>query len=153
MLLLLVCAIVYPMVAPSTATSASSPSTQASGDPSGVSDASPVPSTATPGAGDTSESPSAVEKSIQMYGERVTSAKPFETVRIRGSYRGGPETFLRVERREGARWVAFPIQPKTDHAGRFIAYVEMGQPGPCWLRVRDPVTGVASEEFVVVIEG
>ena len=88
-----------------------------------------------------------------MYGDRVTSANPFETVRIRGSYRGGPETFLLVERREGARWVAFPIQTKTDHVGRFITYVEMAQPGPCWLRVRDPETGVSSELFVVVIKG
>jgi hypothetical protein len=88
-----------------------------------------------------------------MYGGPVTSVKPFETVRIRGSYRGGPETFLQVERREGARWVGFPIQTKTDQAGRFIAYVEMGQPGPCWLRVRDPVSGVASEEFVIDILG
>ena len=64
-----------------------------------------------------------------MYVGNVTYAKPFETVRIRGTYHGGPETFLQVEWRRAATWVAFPIPTKTDQAGRFIAYVEMGRPG------------------------
>jgi hypothetical protein len=100
-----------------------------------------------------SGSPSPVVPTIQMYVGNVTYAKPFETVRIRGTYHGGPETFLQVEWLEGTTWVAFPIRTKTDQAGRFIAYVEMGRPGPCWLRMRDPETGVASKEFVVRIKG
>lgn len=150
-LLLLVSAVVYPMVARSTARSAASPSTPATSAASEVASASPL--TPTPRVSGTSESPTTAEKSIRVYGGSVTSARPFETVQIRGTYRGGAETFVRIEWREGTTWIAFPLQWKTDHAGRFIAYIDMGRPGPCWLRVQDPETGVTSEEFVVVIEG
>ena len=81
------------------------------------------------------------------------SARPFETVRIQGTYRGGADTFLRVQRWEGGEWLAFPIPTKTDHSGQFTAHVEFGQPGRYQLRVLDPGSGLASKTFVVVIEG
>jgi len=81
------------------------------------------------------------------------SARPFETVRIQGTYRGGADTFLRVQRWEGGEWLAFPIPTKTDQSGQFTAHVEFGQPGRYQLRVLDPGSGLASKTFVVVIEG
>ena len=84
--------------------------------------------------------------------EPAYSAKPFETVPIQGTYGGAADTFLRIERWEGGKWVAFPILTKTDRSGEFTAYVELG-PGRYRLRVVDPDSGVASEPFVLVIKG
>ena len=79
-------------------------------------------------------------------------ARPFEAVRIQGTYSGGADTFLRVERWEGGKWLAFPVPTKTDQSGRFTAYAEFGQPGRYRLRVLDPDSGVTSKPFVLVIE-
>jgi hypothetical protein len=81
------------------------------------------------------------------------SAKPFQTVRIQGTYRGGGDTFLRVQRWEGGKWLDFPLPTKTNKSGRFTAYVELGQPGRYALRVRDPDSGVTSKILVLVIKG
>jgi hypothetical protein len=81
------------------------------------------------------------------------SAGPFQTVRIQGTYRGGPEIFLRVERWEGGKWVAFPLPTKTDKSGRFSTHVEFGQPGRYPLRVVDPSSGVKSKTFVLLVKG
>jgi len=81
------------------------------------------------------------------------SARAFETVRIRGKYPGGAETFLRVQRWEGDKWIAFPVPTKTDQSGKFTTYVEFEQPGRYKLRVLHPGTGVRSKTFVVVIKG
>jgi hypothetical protein len=80
------------------------------------------------------------------------SAKPFETVRIQGRYRGGGDTFLRVQRKEEGKWVDFPLPTKTDESGNFTAYVEFGQPGRYRLRLVDPNSGVASRTFVLLIK-
>ena len=80
------------------------------------------------------------------------SAKPSETVPIRGTYGGAADTFLRIERWESGKWVAFPILTKTDRSGEFTAYVELG-PGRYRLRVMDPDSGVASKPFVLIIKG
>jgi hypothetical protein len=82
----------------------------------------------------------------------VKPAKVFDTVRIKGMYRGGPETFLRVQRWEG-EWVAFPVPTKTNQSGQFTAYVEFGRSGRYMLRVFHPGSGVTSEPFAVVISG
>ena len=81
------------------------------------------------------------------------SARPFETVRIQGTYRGGADTFLRVQRWEGGEWLAFPVPTKTDQSGRFTAYVEFGQPGRYRLRVLDPDSGATSKTSVLMIAG
>jgi hypothetical protein len=81
------------------------------------------------------------------------SARPFQTVRIEGTYRGGPDIFLQVQRLEGRDWLSFPLPTKTDKLGRFTAHVEFGQPGRYSLRVLDPNSGVTSKAFVLVIEG
>jgi hypothetical protein len=81
------------------------------------------------------------------------SARPFQTVRIEGTYRGGPDTFLRVQRWEGGKWLAFPLPAKTDRWGQFTTFVEFGQPGRYRLRVLDPDSGVTSKTFVLVIAG
>jgi hypothetical protein len=92
------------------------------------------------------------ESTIQLE-DLADSARPFQTVRIQGTYRGGAGTFLRVQRWEGDKWLAFPLPTKTDQSGRFTAYVELGQPGRYRLRVLDPESGVTSKTFVLAITG
>jgi hypothetical protein len=81
------------------------------------------------------------------------SARPFQTVRIEGTYRGGPDTFLQVQRLEGGDWLSFPLPAKTDQSGQFTTYVELERSGRYWLRVVDPGSAVTSKPFVLVIEG
>jgi hypothetical protein len=80
------------------------------------------------------------------------AAKPFETVQIQGTYRGGADTSLRVQRWEGGRWLDFPLPTVTDQAGQFTAYVELGQPGRYRLRLLDPDSGVTSTPSELVIK-
>lgn len=94
---------------------------------------------------------SAEEPTIQLE-DLPVSARPFQTVRIHGTYHGGAGTLLRVQRWEGGKWLAFPLPTKTDQSGQFTTHVELGQPGPYRLRVLDPNSGVTSEVFVLVIE-
>ena len=54
------------------------------------------------------------------------SAGPFQPVRIEGTYRGGAETFLRVQRWEGGEWLDFPVPTKTDQSGQFSRVWEAG---------------------------
>jgi hypothetical protein len=172
-LFLLGCAVAFYRVAPSFPTSGSSPSTTdhssasptptrvgtqsatpgglpSSARPSQASDPGPTTSTTTPGAGDNTGSGSAQQKTIQL-NDSAYSAKPFQTVRIQGTYRGGPDTFLRVQRWEGGKWLAFPLPTKTDQSGQFTAFVELGQPGIHRLRMLDPDSGLTSKPFVLVI--
>ena len=81
------------------------------------------------------------------------SGRASQTVRIKGRFRGGPDTFLRVQRWEGGKWLDFPLITKTDKSGRFTAFVELGAPGRYQLRVLDPNSLVTSETFVLVIKG
>ena len=92
------------------------------------------------------------EPTIQLE-DLADPARPFQTVRIKGTYRGGPDTFLQVQRWEGGQWLAFPLPAKTDKSGQFTAFVEFGQPGRYRLRVVDPDSGVTSKTFVLVITG
>jgi hypothetical protein len=73
-------------------------------------------------------------------GVLADSTRPFQPVRIEGRYRGGAETFLRMQRREGGEWLDFPVPTKTDQSGQFTAFVEFGQPDRYRLRVLDPVS-------------
>jgi hypothetical protein len=91
------------------------------------------------------------EQSTIQLEDLAESARPFETVRVQGTYRGGADTFLRVQHWEGGKWLAFPVPTKTDQSGKFTAYVELGQPGRYRLRVVQPGSGVASKPFVLVI--
>jgi hypothetical protein len=92
------------------------------------------------------------ESPIQLEG-LVDSAAPLEAVRIQGRYRGGADTFLRVQRWEDGKWLDFPLPTKTNQSGRFTTYVELGPPGRYQLRVLDPNSGVTSRTFVLVISG
>jgi hypothetical protein len=92
------------------------------------------------------------EKTIQLE-DVADSAGPFQAVRIHGIYHGGPNRFLRVQRWERGKWLAFPLPAKTDQSGQFTTYVELGQPGRYQLRVLDPDSGVTSKPFVLVIKG
>ena len=92
------------------------------------------------------------EETIQLT-DLVASAKPFESVRIQGTYSGRAETFIRVQRWEGGMWLDFPLLTKTDRVGQFTTYVELGQPGRYRLRVVDPDSAATSEPFVLVIKG
>ena len=145
-LFLLSSAVVFYQLAPDSPTSGSSPGTTAS------SPASPAPtSVGTQRANPGGSAGSGEEKSIQLE-DSADSAQPFQAVRIQGTYRGGADTFLWVQRWEGGTWVAFPIPTKTDQSGQFTAYVELGKPGHHRLRVVDPDSGVESQTFVLVIE-
>jgi hypothetical protein len=94
----------------------------------------------------------APEGTIQL-ADLAASARPFEAVRIQGTYSGRAETFLRVQRWERGMWLDFPLPTKTDQLGQFTTYVELGQPGRYWLRVVDPGSAVTSKPFVLVIKG
>jgi hypothetical protein len=107
-------------------------------------------STTRPGAGGNTGSGSA--EAIQLE-DLAHSARPFQPVRIQGTYHGGADTFLRVQRWEEGKWLAFPVPTKTDQSGRFTTYVEFGQPGRYRLRVLDPNSGVTSKTFVLMIKG
>jgi hypothetical protein len=95
---------------------------------------------------------SAEEKTIQVE-DSADSAKPFQPVRIQVPTARGANTFLRVQRWEGGKWLAFPVPTKTNQSGEFTAYVELGKPGRYQLRVLDPGSGVTSKPFVLVIKG
>jgi hypothetical protein len=80
------------------------------------------------------------------------SVQPFQTLRIRGSYPGVPPvTALRVQHREGSRWLMFPLPVTTGAAGRFTAYVDIGGPGKYLLRIVDPKGNVASPAVTVYV--
>ncbi|HEY6687541.1 MAG TPA: hypothetical protein VI094_15170 [Propionibacteriaceae bacterium] len=95
---------------------------------------------------------SAERETIQLH-NAPESAKPFQTVRIQGTYRGGADTFVRVQRWEAGKWLDFPVPTKTDQSGKFTAYVELDQPGRYQLRILDPESGMTSTSFVLVIKG
>jgi hypothetical protein len=92
------------------------------------------------------------EAAIQLE-DLADTAKPFQTVRIHGTYHRGANTFLRVQRWEAGKWLAFPLPTKTDQSGRFTTHVEFDQRGRYQLRVLDPNSGVTSKPFVLVIKG
>jgi hypothetical protein len=123
-----------------------------SADPSPTSDPTPSTSSTTAGAGDSTGTTSSRQGAIQVQ-VPVGSAKPFQAVPIRGTYRGGANAFLRVQRWQGGIWLDFPLPTKTDDSGRFTAHVEFGQQGRYTLRLLDPNSGVASQPFELVVEG
>ena len=152
--LLLVGAVLYYCRAlPGSLAAAAGPSAHSRAAPTPVATPDPPPSAATPAVATPGGSPSPEIAAIEIYGDTATSAKPFETVRIRGTYHRGADTFLQVEVREGSRWTAYPVSPKTDRLGRFITYVELSERGPNWVRVVDPRAHVESKPFVLVIRG
>jgi len=108
-------------------------------------------SSASPSPTSAPRSGSAEAETIRLE-DSADSAMPFQPVRIRGTYRGGAHTFLRVQRLEEGKWLDFPIPAKTDQSGKFTTYVELGQPGRYQLRVLDPDSGVTSKPFVLVIK-
>lgn len=112
---------------------------------------SPPTAASTPRGADQPQSSPAAEKTILLE-DPAGAAKPFETVPIRGVYRGGADTLLRVQRWESGRWMAFPLPTMTDQAGQFTAYVELGRLGRHQLRLLDPDTGVTSKTMVLVIK-
>jgi hypothetical protein len=96
--------------------------------------------------------PTGAASAIQVQ-EVSEPASASQTVRIKGRFRGGPNTFLRVQYLEGGKWLDYPLITKTSKSGRFTAYVEPGGPGRYQLRVLDPNSLVTSETFVLVIKG
>jgi len=123
-----------------------------SSSPVGAPDADATPSTTTPRA---RVKPNSTKgPMIQVHGDLRIRATPFQTVPIRGTYHGGPNTFVQAERREGAgKWAVFPLPARTDRLGRFILHVEIGEVGHHWVQVVDPKKKVKSQPIVVVIEG
>ena len=146
------CAVVFYREVPGIHTSGSGPITTASPAPARVGTQSATPGGLSPPGASGGTGSAAAESSIQLE-DLSASARPFEAVRIQGTYRGGVGTFVRVQRWEGGKWLDFPLPTKTDQSGQFITQAEFGRPGRYWLRVVDPDSGVASKPFVVVIEG
>jgi len=122
-------------------------SSSQSATPAGVSSSSGPSSASDPRSGSAEE-----HRTIELE-DSADSAKPFQTVPIQGTYRGGGHTLLRVQRWESGKWLDFPLPTKTNESGRFTAYVELGQPGRYPLRVLDPDSGVTSKTLVLVIKG
>jgi hypothetical protein len=135
-----------------TATSATSGPPSSSAGSSQASDPRPPTSTTTPASGDNTGSGSVDQETIQLENS-ANAAKPFQTVQIQGTYRGGADTTLRVQRLEEGQWQAFPLPAKTDKSGQFTAYVEFGRPGLYQLRVLDPDSDLTSKPSVLVVEG
>ena len=150
-LLLLAGAVLYYRTSTSASVVTESPTTPVIAGSPPVVEPEATPSTATPK--QSVEPTSAEAPTIQVRGGPIT-AKPFQTVPIRGTYHGGPNTFVHAQRREGAgNWVVFPLPARTDQLGRFIVHVEIGEVGHHWVRIVDPEKNVKSDGFVVVIEG
>jgi serine/threonine protein kinase len=142
-----------PSALPATITSAAPPGPPSSD--AGYSQAfDPMPPTSStrPGASDNTGSGSAKQATIQVENS-AGSARPFQTVRIQGMYRGGADASLRVQREEGGKWLDFPLPAKTDQSGQFTAYVEFGGPGRYRLRVLDPDSDLTSKTSELVIKG
>ena len=112
-----------------------------------------VPPSSGPSSASDPRSGSAAEQRTIQLEDLADSANPFQTVPIQGTYHGGGDTLLRVQRWESGKWLDFPLPTKTDELGRFTAYVELGQPGRYTLRVLDPDSGVTSKILVLVIKG
>jgi preprotein translocase subunit SecG len=91
------------------------------------------------------------ERTIQLE-DVADSAGPFQAVRIQGTYHGGAERLLRVQRWEGGKWLGFPVPMKTDQSGYFATHVEFGKPGRYSVRVWDADSGTTSKPFVLVIK-
>ena len=80
------------------------------------------------------------------------SGAAFETIPIQGTYVGAETgTILHVQRREGGKWVRFPLPAATDENSSFSAYVELGSPGRYRLRVVDLQAKVSSDVVVLKI--
>jgi hypothetical protein len=133
--------------APAAVTQAAASGSSAGAGESGGTDRGAVTSTAD----NNTSSATRNRRTIQM-ADSTVSAKPFQTVRIRGRYDGGADSLVRVERWQSGKWLAFPIPAKTDQAGEFSAYVDLGQPSRYRLRVQDVASGVKSEPFVLVVK-
>jgi hypothetical protein len=138
--------------APSAATSAGASST-GSASTSPRPSASAAPSSSPRGSGAATLTPSQGAETRGAAGGRrhielaATSylGQPFETVAIKGRYPGASAgTLLRVQHREGSRWLVFPLPTTTDSSGRFTAHVDMGGAGQYLLRVVDPRRKVLS---------
>jgi hypothetical protein len=154
--LLLGCAVVFYRIAPDVSASGSRPNTAA------TSSVSPAPTkigtqSAAPGRPSSANPPATKSGSAQQEAVQVAalagSAEPFQPVRIQGTYRGGADTFVRVQRWQSGKWLDFPLATKTNQSGKFTAYVEPGPAGRYLLRVVDPESGAASKPFVLVIKG
>ena len=135
------------LLSPASGERAGQSSSSQSATPAGVSSSSGPSSASDPRSGSAAE-----QRTIQLE-DLADSAKPFQTVPIQGTYRGGGHTLLRVQRWESGKWLDFPLPTKTDESGRFTAYVELGQPGRYTLRVLDPDSGATSKILVLVIKG
>lgn len=138
---------------PSSGASAATTQSATAGEPSSEAEPSRIPGLAPTSAADATVAPGPAGDATIQLTDPVDSAKPFQTVLIQGRYRGGAETFLRVQRWEKGSWLAFPIPTKTDRSGQFTAYVELGRPGRYRLRVLDPDSGTKSQPTVLVIKG
>ena len=146
---LLICAVVYYRGSTGVPTAASTVGSTTDPDPTPTPAPAGTPSSP-PTFGDDSLSPSpSAERRIELEGLPVMDARRFETVPIRGTYHGGRETLLRVQRREGNKWTNFPIPTVTDTKGRFSTHIELERPGPYWIRVMDAQAEVASAELVL----
>jgi hypothetical protein len=109
-------------------------------------------STPTVRGGPETSRPSPAEKTAIQVDLPIGPAKRFDSVPITGTTRGGSESLLQVQRKEGERWVSFPVPTVTERSGDFTAHVELDKPGRYLLRILDPRSGARSEPFPLLIK-
>ncbi len=73
-----------------------------------------------------------------------------QRVDLRGRYPGHGGSRLQVQRLEGGRWSAFPVDV-TVRSGGFHTWVASGRPGRNRFRVVDPATGRTSPPVTVTV--
>lgn len=110
----------------------------------------PVPgssSSPTPDAEETTDEPGAEGLEISISPVLV---RPMERINITGTYQGGDAAQVQVQRKEGGKWVDFPVDA-TVRAGSFSTYVMTGRTGDNKFRVFDPDSGKSSNAITVTI--
>jgi hypothetical protein len=74
-----------------------------------------------------------------------------DRIDLSGTYpRGGDGTELQVQRREGGRWVDFPVSTEVSD-GRFATYIQTTRTGRARFRVYDAAEENASNVVVVTV--
>lgn len=117
----------------------------------------PLPSTALPVPGEEesaevepSESPTQAPDGDIALSVSPPSVGAMQRINLTGTYRGGDNARLEVQRQEAGAWTNFGVDA-TVTAGTFQTYVMSGRTGENTFRVFDPVERKASNVVLVTI--
>lgn len=120
--------------------------------------AGPLPTTALPNPSDeaspttgpASETPSASPRTALRLDVSPTQVGPSERINMTGSYRGGDNVTLQIQRREQGTWTDFPVTVGVT-AGTFQTWIQTSRTGEQTFRVFDPQGQVASNTVEVTV--